>query len=161
MIETIDFTAPLQWILPKPGGRFETIGEFAPGAELAHVEPIEHEDGQIIDSAAWTDAAPDRWLLWTGSGVVLGSYELALSGFAEVPIRLVETPADWVVAHARGRHWVACVLRWDGPLAETLSPAWQIVPEKPALASRLERALRNQWARPCWLGRPREHDRAA
>lgn len=161
MSEAIDFTRPLQWILPAPCGRFQALDEFEPGTELAHVEPIENEDGEIVDAVAWPVDDPSKWFLWTGRGVVLGAAELRLGGECEVPIVLVETPEAWVRRHAAGAHLTCCVVDWSGAVVEALSAAWSVVPETRELGTRLERALRDSWARPTWLAKPREVRRAA
>ena len=87
---------------------------------------------------------------------MLASYwallEVPPSGAPEVTVALVETPSAWIAAHAQGHHMVCCLLRFDRA-AEALSPAWHVIPETAALATRLDQALRDAWRRPSWLGR--------
>ncbi len=152
MVNVCDIPASC-YVETLANGLFRPVRSFEPGCLDCQVEPVEDERGDVLDAVAWAASDPARWWLRHGKAVVLGAPEIARSYDCEAAIALVTTPADWIERHARGRHWVACVLDWDGDLAGALSPAWKIVPETPELHRRVVTALRSRWARPAWLGR--------
>jgi hypothetical protein len=73
---------------------------------LMLVAPVSDES-EIIDHVAWEAAKPTRWWLHTGTAMVTSPWLYTYAANWDVPVRLVATPAEWIIDPGRR----SCILQ--------------------------------------------------
>jgi hypothetical protein len=112
----------------------------ATDAELLLVR--DGDDLEIVDAIAWPRDRRSPW--WTMHGLValLGDQELRAAWWDQRPVRLLETPRDWLHAHGDG----ACIVDWEADLREMFGDATAVTCATAALAARVRQTLQAQAA---------------
>ncbi len=98
-------------------------GTFAPteNGQWAVTLGVDDRDGQLVDFLAYRPGDPGTWWLRRREIPILGAETLSRAEFYQQPLRLFETPHDWLTARGVG----VCVLSWDVdllPIFQQVSP---------------------------------------
>lgn len=120
-------------IEPYSDGSFS----FTPDGTVAHCAAVPGVYGRTEDIVAWLPDDPESWWLHRRIGVVLGMASVECAEYLHEPLRVFDTPADWVAAEGRG----ACILVWDASIAFYLPSDGRMICQSERLAQKLTRAL--------------------
>ena len=130
--------------LHKPGLSRIRIEPYSDGSfsftldgTVAHCAAVPGVYGRTEDIVAWLPEHPESWWLHRRIGVVLGMASVESAEFLHEPLRVFDTPADWVAAKSNG----ACVLVWDASIAFYLPSDGRMICQSERLARKLRRAL--------------------
>ena len=110
---------------------------FTPDGRVAHCIPVPGLGGRTEDVVAWLPDDPDSWWLHRRVAVVLGMAAVERAEFMHDPLRVFDTPADWIATESEG----ACILDWSAPLACYLPSDGLLLCQSERLARKLRRAL--------------------
>jgi hypothetical protein len=111
--------------------------EWTPDGELVNAVAVPGIGGIMDDIAAWRPSDPCRWWLRRQIAVILGLEAVEIADWTHEPLRLLETPFDWIEAEGKG----AVILRWDAPLRLYLPQRSKIKCQSERLAHKLKAAL--------------------
>ncbi len=104
-----------------------------PVGKVAALVPIHDRWGILIDAVAFLPGAPGRWWLRYRDTVILGAQALAYAAWEHQPLKLWETPQDWLLHGRRG----AVVLDWGCDLRPMFEDVPEIRCQSQALIDRL------------------------
>ena len=99
-------------------------GTFRPteNGQWAVTLGVDDRDGRIVDFCAYFLNSPGTWWLRRREIPILGAETLSRAEFYQHPLRLFETPHDWLTARGAG----VCILVWDDldllPIFQQVSP---------------------------------------
>lgn len=111
------------------------------GPTLAKLLPVEVDD-MLVDMVCWEFGADRPWWLRRRVAAYLGDAELRRAIWYEKPVRLVETPQDWLAMSGLA----VCVLDWRSDIRALFRDVSEVVPETPTVEGWLRRALAEQAA---------------
>ena len=120
-------------IEPYSDGSFS----FTPDGTVAHCAAVPGVYGRTEDIVAWLPDDPESWWLHRRIGVVLGMASVECAEYLHEPLRVFDTPADWIAAEGHG----ACVLVWDASIAFYLPSDGRMICQSERVARKLRRAL--------------------
>ena len=111
-------------------------GTFAPteNGQWAVTLGVDDRDGRLVDFVAYFLIAPATWWLRRREIPILGAEKLSQAEFYQQPLRLFETPHDWLEARGDG----VCVLSWDVDLLPIFQQVFPIVCQSARLKRRLK-----------------------
>lgn len=95
---------------------------------------VDDRDGRLVDFVAYFLSAPATWWLRRREIPILGAEKLSQAEFYQQPLRLFETPHDWLEARGDG----VCVLSWDVDLLPIFQQVFPIVCQSARLKKRLK-----------------------
>ncbi len=128
-------------IAPAEDGTFS----YSPKGSLTLTLAVENIDGDMVDVVAWGRDPRGWWLRRGDETPILGERALAIARWHHEPIVLLENPEQYLKAHRpggeAGRHYLACMLRWDVDLRPLFDGVSSVQCETPALKRRLDGAL--------------------
>jgi hypothetical protein len=100
------------------------------------------DDLDIIDAIAWPRDKRSPWWVMRGLVAILGDHELRAAWWDQRPVRLLETPRDWLHAHGDG----ACIVDWEADLRAMFGDVTAVACATGALAARVCQTLQAQAA---------------
>lgn len=119
-------------------GRWEPTDGVGTDAMLY---PVEDTDWQITNIVAWMPHEPHRWWLRHDNGDHwLGVRDLMMAANFDKPIRIFDTPFDWLMADKKG----CCPITDDAP-AELIG---MIVDCSDAMFARIKKAVEQAYPMP-------------
>ncbi len=98
---------------------------------------VDDRDGRLVDFVAYFLDTPGTWWLRRREIPILGAETLSRYDFYQQPVRLFETPHDWLKARGDG----ICILSWDVGLL----PIFQQVSLVVCQSARLKRRLKSSF----------------
>ena len=127
---------------PSPSRfRIETYKDgsfsFTPDGTVARCIAVPGVGGRTEDIVAWLPDDPDSWWLHRRIGVVLGMAAVERAEYLHEPLRVFDSPADWIAAEGEG----ACILDWSSPIAFYLPSEGRMICQSERVARKLRRAL--------------------
>ena len=113
-----------------------TDGTFVPteSGQWAVTLGVDDRDGRLVDFLAYFLNTPGTWWLRRREIPILGAETLSRAEFYQQPLRLFETPHDWLKARGGG----VCVLSWDIDLLPIFQQVSPIICQSARLKSRLK-----------------------
>jgi len=130
-------------ILGAGDGTFRIAGHGEAGAIDAELLLVrDGDDLEIVDAITWPRDRRSPW--WTMHGLValLGDHELRAAWWDQRPVRLLETPRDWLHVHGNG----ACIVDWEADLRAMFGDVAAVACATDALAARVRQTLQAQAA---------------
>jgi hypothetical protein len=128
-------TKQVPWLRIEPYG--DGSFNFTPDGVLAHCILVRGLGGRTEDTVAWLPDNPNKWWLNHRIGVVLGMAAVERAEYLNEPLRLFDTPADWVASGCEG----ACILDWAAPLAFYLPSEGRVLCKSEKVACKLRHVL--------------------
>jgi hypothetical protein len=139
---------PFGWIAPAADGSFE-FSEEGDGLLCKLLEVFTPDNPEPIDTVAWAFGTRSPWWLRYGAVSYLGAYHLWRRREPGLPVRIVPTPADWLIDGGLA----LCILDWRKPVLPLLDVAGAVAPTTIALEERLREAVEKETRRRIRIGR--------
>ncbi len=124
-------------IEPRPDGR-----TFVPteNGQWAVTLGVDSREGEIVDFVAYFLEDVGNWWLRRREIPILGAETLSRAEFYQQPLRLFETPHDWLKARGDG----ICILSWDVGLLPIFQQVSLVVCQSARLKRRLKSSFNKQ-----------------